>query len=113
MPRRLTFDEFLTGLTIDLGYDAVGLWQLREYGVELFGLSEGRLPDFYRRTIRHLLAEGAVPLLPDRRGWWIGQQLGETPDEVIEAVLDAWAGPDRSPGVDAIWFGRREVLDVV
>lgn len=114
MPRQPTFDELLTKLTIDLGHDAVGLWQLRQYGIEWFGLAGDQLRDFYRRTIHHLLAEGAVPVSLTKEGWWRAQeQVGRDTADTVEDVLSGLAGLDRPPvGVDAIWFGRRDVLDV-
>lgn len=102
-----TVAEWLECMPNELPVDAVGLWQIIPQGRRGFGLDGDDLVEFTRRAIMALLERGARPVrsLDRSPGWQRDHSYGETPDEIVDAVIVEWLAPGvGDPKVGDVWF---------
>lgn len=102
-----TVREWLAALPDDLDIDPMGLREIIPTGRSQFRIKGEALEEFTRRALMVILKHGARPVQgahnPTR--WEPVHDYGETPEEIVEAVVAKWLAPGApDPTHDDVWF---------
>lgn len=101
-------DEWMDCYPYELERDAVGLWQVIPSLRKDFGLTGNALESATRTVLIALLDRGAHPIIGSIQhpGTWERiTRYGETPAEIVDAVIAEWHASGRDPDVGDVWFG--------
>jgi len=106
--------EWIMEIPAELPVDAVGLWQFIPAAREDFDFDEDQLIDCVRRVLHALIDAGAKPVRSGKGTghFWIEQtQYGTEPGEIVEKILNEWAGWGfGEPMAGGLWFALPELF---
>jgi hypothetical protein len=98
--------EWIATLPNEFEFDAVSLWEIIPGLRDSFGLEGGALEHAIRQALAEVLARGARPVVgcSEDGSWRETTRYGDSPNDIINAVIAEWHRMGRDPDVGDVWF---------